>query len=931
MFLLSLSALAGSTPELSIPYEKFTLDNGLEVILHQDRSDPIVAVATVVHVGSSREELGRTGFAHFFEHMSFNDSENVPRGANRKRIEELGGRRNGGTSRDYTVYYEVVPSDSLEKILWIDSDRLGYMINTVTEGALQNEKQVVKNEKRQRVDNAPYGHTGSVISSELYPEAHPYSWSVIGSLADLDAATLDDVRTFYDRWYGPNNATLVLAGDFEIQPTRTLIESYFGEIERGPEVADPEPQPVAMDETRSVYHLDSFAKLPELRLVFPAVHGLHEDVYALSALGELLAEGKRAPLYRELVERLGIAASVSAWASPGEVAGTFTIRVRAKEGVDLDAVLEGVETALADFAANGFDPADLARIQARQERQTYEDMAGVLDKARQLAINNELAGDPGYAAVELERMRAVDTDAVNAAFDTWLHHRPHLITSFVPKDQPELAVEGATEAEVVQEQVVKGAEAPPAVVEDGEFERTPTKFARAEEPGFGKPSEIGPPAVEHRERADGMGLYLIEQDEVPLVRFSVSFDGGHRTEPIERSGMASVLAELLNEGTKQRTPEQLEDAIGEYGASIRVSGGRDSILLQGRCLASQFDEVFDLAVEMLTEPRFDAVELERILAEREAGFAVRVGDARAVSGVALNTEVYGLDHPYGWPQDGTSRTLAGLTVKELKKHYKRSFSTTVTDVEVVGAVPIERVEAAAGRLAAGLRSKPVAPVPLADPSPRNAGHVVFIDVPGSKQSVLYVASAAMSRSDPAFFDLDVAHRRLGGGSSAQLFQKLRIDKGYTYGAYSFLSVRALPGIAGMYTSVRANVTLESLEILRDLYTGYGDSFDATQLEITRTVIGKSEAVKFETLSARLDHLQLLAAYDLPVDLLQQRRARLAALEVDDVKQAIQTWMKPEDLVWVVVGDGQTQRAEVERFGLPVVEVSAAAANEVSRE
>ncbi|MEZ4317887.1 MAG: pitrilysin family protein [Myxococcota bacterium] len=923
MIFFALPALAG---ELTIPYERFTLDNGLEVVLHQDRSDPIVAIATLVHVGSSREVPGRTGFAHFFEHMSFNDSENVPRGANRKRIEELGGNRNGGTNRDQTIYYEVVPSDALEKLLWIDSDRLGYMINTVTEGALENEKQVVKNEKRERNDNAPYGHAYSVISANLYPADHPYHWPVIGSLADLQAATLTDVRTFYDRWYGPNNATLVLAGDFEIEPTKELIRAYFGEIPRGPEVEKPAPQPVTLEASKSLKHLDSFARLPDLMLAFPTVEQFHEDSYALDALGEILSDGKRAALYRELVEKRQIAQYVAAWNNADEIAGAFTIRVRANPGVDLDEVKAGVDAALADFAANGFDPADLDRIKARQERQFYEGIQSVLDKAFSLATYQAYRGDPGFLTEDLARTKAVTADDVKRVFSTWVEARPYVMTSFVPKDAPELAVEGAETAAVVEEEVVKGAEAPPAVVTDGDYEKTPTVFDRSSEPALGEPSTVEPPAVVHSERPDGMGVWVIEQHELPLVQFSVSFDGGHRTEPIERSGLTALLAGLMNEGTRGRTPEELEDALGQLGADLRVSGERDGIVLRGSCLASQFDTVFALAVEMLTEPRFDPVEFERVYSEQLASLEAREGSAQSIAGLALNRELYGPDHIYGWPTDGTRETVAPIGLKDLKKRYKQVFSTRVANLQVVGDLDVAAAERAGAALAAGLRTKAVAEPAHAGIPESGPPEVVFVDIPGSKQSVLYAGSVAMSPRDPAWFDLDVAHRRLGGGSSAQLFQTLRIAKGYTYGAYSFASARSLPGPFGMTTSVRANVTLESLQILRDLVTGYADTFDEGELDITRTVITKGESVDFETLDARLRYLETLSAYGLPPDLMARRQARLAELGVDDVRATIGRWMAPERLVWIVVGDGETQRAELEKFGLPVREVSAASLN-----
>ncbi|MGB1308776.1 MAG: M16 family metallopeptidase [Oceanihabitans sp.] len=288
--------------EFKIAYEKFTLDNGLEVILHEDHSDPIVAVATMMHVGSNREKPGKTGFAHFFEHMSFNDSENVPVGANRKMIPEWGGSRNGGTWSDGTVYYEVVPKDAFEKILWIDSDRFGYMINTVTESALEREKQVVKNEKRQRVDNAPYGYTDEIIRKNLYPEGHPYSWTVIGALPDLQAATITDVKEFYTTYYGAKNGSLVIAGDIDIAETKALVKKWFGEIPSGPDVEALKPMPVNLTETKSLYFEDNFAKLPELRMVIPTIEEYHKDVYALQVLGQLLSGSKNAPLYQVVVE-----------------------------------------------------------------------------------------------------------------------------------------------------------------------------------------------------------------------------------------------------------------------------------------------------------------------------------------------------------------------------------------------------------------------------------------------------------------------------------------------------------------------------------------------------------------------------------------------------------------------------------------------------
>ncbi|NQZ79146.1 MAG: insulinase family protein, partial [Ekhidna sp.] len=306
--------------ELSLDYEKYTLENGLDVILHQDDSDPIVAVSILVHVGSNREKPGRTGFAHFFEHMLFQRSENVPDGGFFKNIDEWGGTFNGGTWTDGTIYYEVVPKDALEKVLWMESDRMGFFINAVSLASLEGEKPVVQNEKRQRVDNQPYGHTQSVILKALYPEGHPYNWTVIGELEDLQGATLDDVKEFYEQWYGPNNATLVIAGDIKSEEVKALIEKYFGEIPSRGIDTPMDPQPVQLAETKTFYYEDNFAQLPEIRMTFPTVEQFHPDQWALDALGQILSDGKRAVLYKSVVEVAEVAPGVSSYNSSNELA-----------------------------------------------------------------------------------------------------------------------------------------------------------------------------------------------------------------------------------------------------------------------------------------------------------------------------------------------------------------------------------------------------------------------------------------------------------------------------------------------------------------------------------------------------------------------------------------------------------------------------------
>jgi zinc protease len=903
----------GVHEQFEIPFTKYTLDNGLDVVLHQDRSDPIVAIATLIHVGSSREKPGKTGFAHFFEHMSFNDSENVPRGANRKMIGELGGLRNGGTSSDSTIYFEVVPKDAFEKLLWIDSDRLGFMINTVTEWALENEKQVVKNEKRQRVDNRPYGFVREIIPKLLYPEGHPYSWPVIGSLEDLQAATLDDVREFYDRYYGANNATLVIAGDIEIEETKALVEKWFGEIRRGPEVEPIGPMPVTLDQTRSVFHADNFAKLPELRMVYPTVEQYHDDSYALHALGRILADGKRAPLYNVIVEERQLAPDVGASNNSDELAGTFTFRVRAKAGVDLDDVKAAIDTALARFEEKGFLDKDLARIKATQETRYYARMASVLGKAFQLANYNEFTGDPGYGTVQIERIRSLTREDIVDVYNRYIKDKHYVMTSFVPRGEEQLIVEGATRAEIVEEQIVPGAEKSVAVDPDFSYEKTPTQHDRSEPP-LGPPPVLDQPEIWSADAANGMRVLGIEHDELPLVEFRIALAGGHLLNAPGKAGTASLLAKLMTEGTRDKTPEELEDAIGELGAEIGVSGGLEGTVIWASGLSRHYGAMLDLVTEILLEPRWDEKEFDRIKSAQLTRIRQRQGDPEAIADNAFDKIVYGDEHIFSIPASGTLESVTGITIDDLKRYYEKNFSPSVAAFHVAGDVSRDEVLASLRGLADRWKPKEVAFPDHAVAAAPSEPEVYFIDVPGSKQSVIVVGGLALSGDDDDYNNLAYANNRLGSGSSARLFQLLRIEKGYTYGAQSWIPRRGEIAPFTATSSVRANVTLESLELFKEQLRNYRETFTQADLDTTKNLLIKRATRDFETLGDLMGVLGNISRFDLPLDYIERDQRELLGLTLDDFHGTIGKYIDEKRMVYVVVGDGATQRKRVGQLG-----------------
>ncbi|WDE05973.1 insulinase family protein [Thalassomonas viridans] len=904
--------ISKQTSAFDLQYEAFELENGLKVILHQDKSDPIVAMSTIVHVGSSREKAGRTGFAHFFEHMSFNDSENVPKGANRKMIPELGGSRNGGTWSDGTIYYEVVPKDAFDKLLWIDSDRLGFMLNTVDAGTLEREKQVVKNEKRQRVDNRPYGHTYHVIKKALYPEHHPYNWTVIGDLADLQAATLEDVKEFYHQFYVPSNATLVIAGDIDISETKKKVNLWFGEIKAGKPVPKMQPQPVTLAADKKLYHLDNFAKLPEIRLTFPAVEQYHKDAYALEVLAILLSEGKNAALYKSVVEKARLAPGVSAWNQASEIAGTFSINVRGNKGARLDDVYRAIEQALADFEKNSFSQAQLDKIKAKQETDFYYAFESILDKAQKLGEYNEYAGSPEFIKTDIANITSVTKADVMRVYRKYIKDKAAIITSFVPKDQPELIVTGSVKANVEEEVVKQGAEQNFVENDAIVFEKTPTKFDRSEPPLSELP-ELKIPDVWQAQQGNGLRVYGIEQTELPIVNFSLRVDGGQLLDSKDKLGTAALMAQLMNEGTQSKTPLELEQAIGLLGAKLEVSGDQEGITIQGQTLAKNFEQTVALMKEILLAPRWDQQEFERLKAARLTRIVQDQGNASRIARNAFMKRLYPQGHIAATPTGGTRETVSAIRLDDIKDYYRENISPKQASLHVVGAVSQARVLDAikgfntwSGK-AATLPQQP-------EVSALKQPQLYFIDLPGAKQSVIYVGKATVAAGSEDFYPVEVANNRLGSGMSARLGQTLRIQKGYTYGAYSYISPTSYQSPFIAASQVRTNVTLESLEIFKDLIANYRDTYKADDLAVTKNIIIKGNSRKFETLDRLLAMLETQSRFGLADDYIEQQQSYVKQAGLEQVHQTISKHLDEQQMIYLVVGDAKTQLKRMKDLG-----------------
>ena len=906
--------------KLSIDYEKYTLPNGLDVILHEDKSDPIVAVAIMIHAGSNREKPGRTGFAHFFEHMLFQRSENVPEGAFFKNINDYGGTFNGGTGQDQTVYYEVVPKDALEKVLWMESDRMGFFINSVTLASLEGEKPVVQNEKRQRVDNQPYGHTNYVINKALYPEGHPYNWEVIGELEDLTNATLDDVKEFYDLYYGPNNATLVIAGDFENAQIKEWVKKYFGEIpSRG--VDKPlDPMPVTLDETKSFYHEDDFASLPSIRMTWPTVEQYHPDQWALNALGQILSDGKRAPLYKEVVENQKLVPNIFSFNRSSELAGTFSIGSSANNGTDLDSVKNAIEIGLANFERDGVDPKDLDRIKAGLETSFYNGISSVLGKAFQLAIYNEFAGNPDFISTDISNIQKVTPEDVMRVYNKYIKGKNYILTSFVPKGQPELAVTGADVATVKEEEIVPNQES--AIVEqegDNVFEKTPSNFDRSAEPGFGEAPLLNPPTIWTSSLPNGMKVYGVESNELPLVNFSIRMDGGHLLDSPDKSGVANLITDIMMEGTANKTPEELEDAIGQLGANINMFTSANSITISANCLKRNYEGTLALVQEILLEPRWDTKEFDRIKTATLNRIRQRNVNPNSIANNVISTYLYGSDNILSIPTIGTLESVESITIDDLKAYYEKNFSPSVANFHVAGNISKDDAKKSVAGMADKWAAKDVTIPKLSFPESPDEPVVLFVDVPNAKQSVIQISRLTVPSNSDTYYPITVANEKLGGGASGKLFQVLREEKGYTYGAYSFASRGIQMSSWTASSSVKSNVTKESLDAFKEVIGNYAANYTEEDLEATKTSLIKENTRNYETLGNLLGLLQTISANDLPLDFIDQRQDQLRNMTVEDVKGLVDEYIDLNKMYYVIVGDKATQfdRLKVGGAGDPI--------------
>ncbi len=907
---------APAKAELNLEYEKITLDNGLDVVFHIDRSDPVVAINLAAHVGSARETEGNTGFAHLFEHLLFLDSENLGYGGLDLMNTRIGGEgTNGFTTHDMTQYFQAVPKDALEKVIWAEADKLGWFIETVSQNVIDKEKQVVKNEKRQRVDNQPYGHGFYIVNKALYPSDHPYNWQVIGSLADLEAASLEETKDFYARWYTPNNVTVTITGDFDKAQAKKWVEKYFGEIPRGADVEPYAKRPAKLEESVSLYYEDNFATVPRLYMVWPSVEQYHPDSYALDVLAEYLTDGKRAPLNEVMIDEDKVTSSLGAFNYAKEISGEYYIYVNANDGEDIDGLIPSLSKGFARFEENGIPQDALERIKTKAEVGFYGEVQSALGKAIQLSEYNLFTDDPGFYEKDLAALKSVSAKDVMRVYETYIKDQHLLYLSVVPKGAPELKLDEnypAQQAEIVEEKVVAGAE------KEVEFDPaariienpTPSSFDRSVEPPFGDSYTLTAPDVWRKTLGNGLEVYGITSNETPLVNFSLRLDAGKIRGDISKPAVAGLTADMLEKGTSGKTTAEFEEALGNLGSSLSVSGGSYGTFISGTTLARNLDATLDLMREMLFEPRWDAEEFDLLKARRLQEITQSEGNPNAIASREYAKLVYPKDHIFSRSGLGPKEALETVTLDDLKAFHKAHYDLSRAQFRVVGAVG----EGTDFGLDMG---EPSGAAPVAAPmlNPVSDAKVYLYDVPGAKQSVLRIMRPSLAATDADYPLMNAINFPLGGIYTSDLMTSLRVDKGYTYGIRSGFNGDKDVGTFNVSSSVRTNVTKESIEEIRRILSSYGPDFTQDELDTMKSALLRGQALKSETNSDKLSMLGEISAYGYAPDYRAQNAKAIEAMTLEDFKRLAAAYIRPDAMNYLVVGDAATQAEGLAALGM----------------
>lgn len=906
--------------EIIIPYEKYVLPNGLTVIVHEDHSDPVVHADITYHVGSGREEIGKSGFAHFFEHMMFQGSDNVGDEQHFKIITEAGGTLNGSTNRDRTNYYETIPSNQLEKILWLEADRMGFLLDAVTQKKFEVQRATVKNERGQNYDNRPYGLASEYTSRALYPYGHPYSWLTIGYIEELNAVNVDDLKNFFLRWYGPNNATLTVGGDVTPKEVLKLAEKYFGTIPRGPEVKNAYfPAPV-LTADKYISYEDNYIQQPLLAITYPGVPSYSNDEAALNVLTSIIGRGNNSIFYKNFVKpRKAVQASMSS--STTELAGEISIQIVPFPGQSLADMKKLADESLKEFEAKGVLNEDLERIKGSTEAQFINSLASVSGKVSLLAAAETFTKNPNQIQERLKAIQSVTKEDVMRVYNQYVKGKSAVILSVLPKGKGDMRV--APDNFTVDK---SGYKKPDYGYNGLKYLKAKDNFDRKQIPASGKNPVVEVPKYWTAKTPNGIKMIGSQNTEIPSVSISMSIKGGSDLllNNTAKAGLAGIVGRMLNEDTEKYTSEQISAELQKLGSNVSVFDGGDAMLYSASSLTKNLDKTLALFQERLYHPKFTPDALDRIKKQTIQGLKNAKTQPANVASTVFEKVLYGLDNPRVMVSDGNEATINSITLEDVQKFYDNNFSPNVASVVVVGDIN----EADAKAKLAFLNSWKAKTVTIPAPAPGKKfakTTLYLVDVPKAAQSEIRVGYTTDLKYDATgeYYRIGLVNYNLGGAFNSRINLNLREDKGWTYGARSGFSADDHGGSFSASAGVKASATDSSVvEFVKEITLYQKDGIKADELAFMKSSIGQSDARKYETNGQKAGFLSRILEYDLKPEFVATQTKILNEIKESEIDALAKKYLNVNNMVIVVVGDKQSTLPGLQKLGYEVIELDA---------